>query len=393
MAEFFKKEYKHAFKRGNKVWVQGVVKEQPYHRMSTGKEFSKANMNYVEKNWDSLIIESFQSQLSAFEREGMLTLDEYAVLSFEQNKSNRRFYTTAGHNQKYEKFISPLMGSKKLDELKVRDVKLWYNYLVENVNSHHYATDIKAVLSTILTDAMEDEYIDKNVVKNTRFPKKSSFKNEGTGEVDPFTLDEVNTLIENAEGQFKNILTFQFFTGARPGEMIALKWEDINFHSKYIHIQRTRQALRNPETEKYELGPTKTGENRKVTMLPIVEAALREQYKKTGLKGGFVFLTISGEPYMRNDGLGKRQWKSLLKRCLMDHKIFYQTRHSFASIFLSQGEDLAWISKVMLGHATIQTTLKYYAKYIKQKDVVRGAFLSNERTSNVQDEKLSSESA
>lgn len=393
MAKFFNKEYKHAFPRGNKIWVKGSIDGNPHKKIATGKEYSRSNMNWVEKNWDKLFREHYSQIQVEQRRSKMLSLNEYAALSFEQNEASRRFYTTSAHKQKLRDYISPRLGSKKLDEIKVGDVKSWYGYLVENVNSHKYATDIKAVLSTILTDAMEDEYIDKNVVKNTRFPKKDNFKNDGVDEIDPFTLDEVNTLIENAEGQFKNILTFQFFTGSRPGEMIALKWEDINFHSKTIHIRRTRQGIRNPETETYDLGPTKTGESRNVTMLPIVEEALREQYKKTGLKGGFVFLTIRNEPYMRHDGLGKRQWKDLLKRCLMEHKIFYQTRHTFASVFLSEGEDLAWISKVMLGHATIQTTLKYYAKYIKQKDVVRGKFLAKKWTKSEQFDKLSSESA
>ncbi len=393
MAKFFNKEYKHAFPRGKVIWVKGSIDGNPHKKITTGKEYSRANMNWVEKNWDNLFREYYANLQAEQKRDAMLTLDEYADLSFAQNESSRRFYTTSGHKQKYEKFISPVLGHRKLDEIRVSDIKLWYGYLTKNVNSHKYATDIKAVLSTILTDAMEDEYTNRNVVKNTRFPKKSSFKNDGLNEIDPFTLDEVNTLIRNAKGQFQNILTFQFFTGSRPGEMIALKWEDVNFHSKTIHIRRTRQGIVNPETKKYELGPTKTGEKRTVDMLPVVEEALRDQFKKTGLKGEFVFLSQNGEPYMRPDGLGKRQWKSLLKICLMDYKIFYQTRHTFASMFLSEGEDLAWISKVMLGHATIQTTLKYYAKFIKQNNVVRGAFLAKKWTKSEQSDNLVSESA
>jgi len=88
---------------------------------------------------------------------------------------------------------------------------------------------------------MEDELIDKNVVGSVRFPKKSAFKNEGTVKIDPFTLDEVRTLIDNATGFFRNIITFQFFTGIRPGEMIALRWEDVNFSSNKITICRQRQ--------------------------------------------------------------------------------------------------------------------------------------------------------
>ena len=384
MVKLFNKNYKHAYKRGNTVWVKGSTDEKPFHRMSTGKVFSKANMNWAEKNWESEIRDFHQSKLSLSEREGIPTLDEYAALSFVQQRANRRFYITDMYKRQYRDFIAPIFGSRKIDELKVGEIKDWYGYLIEHVNTHKYASNIRAVFSTILTDAIEDEFIDKNVVKNARFPKKDKFKNIGSEEVDPFTLEEVQTMIDNATGQFKNLITFQFFTATRPGEMIALQWSDINFESRTIKIKRSRQSVPNPETKVNELGPTKTGLHRSVTMLPKVEAALREQFKLTGLKDGFVFLTMHGEPYMDTDGLRKRQWSNLLKRCLIDDRTFYQTRHTFASIFLSEGEDLAWISKVMLGHTQIETTLRYYAKYIKGKEVVRGKFLLDERTNNVQ---------
>lgn len=386
MAEFFNKQYEHAYPRNNTVWIKGTIDSQPHARISTGKTFSKTNMNWAEKNWRELLVDHFEKKKTNLERSKIPTLDEYAKSSFEQQKANRRFYTTSSHLRKYEMYIAPHFGAMKLDEIRVSHIKKWYSTLIDEVNTHKYANDIRSVFSVILNDAIEDEYIDKNVVKNARFPKRDNFKNKGISEIHPFTLDEVMTLIKEADGQFKNILTFQFFTGSRPGEMIALTWKDVNFHSKTMRIRQTRQTVPNPDSGVNELGPTKTGYERTIDMLPIVEEALRNQYRLTGLKGGFVFLTSQGVPYMDTDGLRKRQWRNLLKRCLIDDRIFYQTRHTFASVFLSQGEDLAWISRIMLGHTTIATTLKYYAKYIKEKDVVRGAFLQNERTNTVQTE-------
>ncbi len=388
MAKFFNKEYKHAYRRGDMVWVQGQIIGQKYHRLSTGKKFSKANMNYAEKHWDEILFEFFSSREEKLSRDNMPTLDTYAKKSFEMNKASRKFYTTDKYEYLYERFISPKLGSKKIDKINASDIKLWYGYLVETINAHEYASKVKAVLSTILSDAMEDELLDKNIVKNIRFPKKSYFKNDGKEEINPFTLEEVQTIIANAPEPFNNIFTFQFFTGARPGEMIALRWEDVNFLSKKIHIRHNRQRDKNPDTGQQELGTTKTGAARTIDMLPIVEAALKRQYKLTGLKSDFVFPALDGQPYMRHDGIAKRQWKATLKRSLLDFRNFYQTRHTFASMFLSKGEDLAWVSKVMLGHANIQTTLKYYARFIKEKDVIRGAFLLDERTMNVQSENL-----
>jgi integrase len=393
MAKFFNKEYILAYERNKMVWVKGSIANHPYHRMSTGKKFSRANMNWAEKNWEQILRDNFERKASMYDREKIPTLDEYAMVSFAMNEGSRKFYTTNRYKSLYVNHIAPVLGAKKLDEIKVRDIKYWYTHLVKTINAHEYASSVKIVLSGILRDAMEDELIDKNVVGSVRFPKKSAFKNEGTVKIDPFTLDEVRTLIDNATGFFRNIIIFQFFTGIRPGEMIALRWEDVNFNSDKITICRQRQDEKNPDSGECELGPTKTGTTRRIDMLPIVKDALKEQYKLTGLKDGFVFLSTNGEPYMDHEGLAKRQWKTLLKRCLMDYRNFYQTRHTFASIFLSEGEELAWVSNVMLGHKNIGTTLKYYATFIKKRDVTRGAFLNNERTQSVHENNLLAQSS
>ena len=386
MAKFFNKKYAHAYERNGMVWVKGTVLGQKFHRKSTGKRFSKANMNWAEKNWIQVLEEHFSSKAFMYEREAVPTLDEYAEVSFSMNEGSRKFYVTSKYKGIYHRHISPVLGQKKIDDIKVGDIKQWFTHLTKSINAHEYASKINSVLSGILTDAMEDEYVDRNITKSVRFPKKMHFRNEGKIEINPFTLEEVDTLIENAEGFFRNIITFQFFTGTRPGEMIALRWEDVNWHSKKIQIRRQRQDEKNPDTGHCELGPVKTGNAREIDMLPIVEEALKDQYRLTGLKDGFIFLSTKGKPYMDHEGLAKRQWKALLKRSLMDYRNFYQTRHTFASVFLSEGDELAWVSKVMLGHETIQTTLKYYARYIKDRDVERGKFLKRERTQSVHED-------
>ncbi len=203
---------------------------------------------------------------------------------------------------------------------------------------------------------------------------------------DPFSLEDVYKLIETAEGQFKNILKLMFFTGMRPGEMVTLRWQDIDWNDEIIHIRRGNNSSQ-------KIGTTKTGVARKSTLLPIVAAALREQYKMTGLQGGFVFLTKDGERYKNYDTFRKTHWKNLLIRTGHSYRKFYQTRHTFASIMLSEGEDIIWVSKVMLGHSEVATTYKFYAKYMKSKDKKHAAFLDDKRTSSVHNLNLKSESA
>ncbi len=102
------------------------------------------------------------------------------------------------------------------------------------------------------------------------------------------------------------------------------------------------------------------------------------------MKAGFIFLTQSGDRYQDYDFLRDHHWKNLLRRSGFDYRSLYQTRHSFASMMLQAGEDIAWVSQKMLGHSEIATTLKYYAKYVKQKNEKHASFLYDERRTNVQ---------
>lgn len=69
-----------------------------------------------------------------------------------------------------------------------------------------------------------------------------------------------------------------------------------------------------------------------------------------------------------------RYWKLLLKRINITYRNPYQMRHTFASMMISNGEDILWVSK-MLGHTTSAMTLNKYARYIENKDKKRGTFL------------------
>jgi len=119
---------------------------------------------------------------------------------------------------------------------------------------------------------------------------------------------------------------------------------------------------------------------------------LAEQYKLTGLQGGFIFLAQDGGRYKTYDTFRKYHWKNLLIRMGYSYRKFYQTRHTFASIMLSEGEDIIWVSNIMLGHSEVATTYKFYAKYIKSKNKKHADFLNVERTNNVQDINLKLES-
>lgn len=400
MAEFFKKEYHNAYKRGDTVWLKGKIKGHPYHRMSTGKTFSKVSMNYVEKHWEEILQAHFEKQKSLAERAKKMSIAELMPMSLEAALETASEGTIKDYTRTLNKHVIPIFGNYKPDEITVGLFKTFQKDLrVKSILARKTILNVRAAFNCIYRYAIDEEIVDKNPIVLVPTPSSKlfvHFDEDGVAvnhkgeliadDVNPFNLEDVWKLIDAAEGQFKNILTILFFTGMRLGEMVTLKWDDVDWENNNIHIQRANKS-------NGKIGRPKNGKTRKIDVLPPVRIALEKQFKTTGLKRGFVFIAQDGGRYAKYDTFRKYHWKNLLIRAGYDHRVLYQTRHTFASIMLKEGEELSWVSKVMLGHSEITTTLKYYAKYIPDVSKKRATFLDDERTNNVQNLNLKSGSA
>lgn len=177
---------------------------------------------------------------------------------------------------------------------------------------------------------------------------------------EPFNLDEIQSLIKEAQGILRSYLIVAFFTGARTSEILGLKCSDLDFEECEIHLQRTKQGDRVREG-------LKTSLYRFIDMLPIVKNELQNLTINLK-KDDFVFS-------VRSEKL-RKDFKALCKELNIKERRLYDTRHSFASVMLSKGEEPMWVGVRMLGHSTLTTTYKYYAKYLPKKISARANFLN-----------------
>ncbi len=182
--------------------------------------------------------------------------------------------------------------------------------------------------------------------------------------IEPFSLEEVKTIIENAPSlRLKAFLTVAFLTGMRTGEQLALTWEDIDFNEKKIVINKSLN----------ELGTITTPKNkpsvREVDLLEPVEKILKELQASEPENKKFVFISMP-----KRTTMFQRAFRSLLKALNLKDRKLYTTRHTFASLMLSQGEEAMWVSKT-LGHKDLNTTYKTYSHYIPKQDKERAKFL------------------
>ncbi len=182
--------------------------------------------------------------------------------------------------------------------------------------------------------------------------------------IEPFSLEEIKTLIENAPSlRLKAFLMAAFFTGMRTGEQLALLWEDIDFNEKKIVINKSLN----------ELGQITTPKNkpsiREIDLLEPVAKILKELKESEPANKKFIFISMP-----KRSTMFQRAFRSLLRALNLKERKLYTTRHTFASLMLSQGEEAMWVSKT-LGHKDLNTTYKTYSHYIPKQDKERAKFL------------------
>ncbi|MGN8519986.1 site-specific integrase [Helicobacter pylori] len=239
----------------------------------------------------------------------------------------------------------------------------------ESVTNYHNNAFKKYKKNTLISlNALLKSFLE--FCENERFLEKSPYyaitlKNALTAKaIDPFSLEEIKSLIENAPSlRLKAFLAVAFFTGLRTGEQLVLLWSDVDFKNKKINIDKSLNlsgAITSPKNK-----PS----IREVDLLEPVEKILKELKASEPANKKMIFLSI---PKRTQDF--QIMFKKLLKALNLKDRKLYTTRHTFASLMLSMGEEAMWVSKT-LGHKDLNTTYKTYSHYIPKQEKERAKFL------------------
>ncbi|WQZ68013.1 site-specific integrase [Helicobacter pylori] len=194
---------------------------------------------------------------------------------------------------------------------------------------------------------------------------KVTMKNAKDGEkINPFSLNEIKAILKSASDlRLRAFLTTAFFTGLRTGEQLALLWSDIDFENKKINIDKSLNLSGVITT------PKNKPSIREVDLLEPVEKILKELKASEPANKKMIFLSV---PKRTQDF--QLMFKKLLKALNLKDRKLYTTRHTFASLMLSQGEEAMWVSQT-LGHKDLNTTYKTYSHYMPQQEKERAKFL------------------
>lgn len=270
--------------------------------------------------------------------------------------------------------IIPAIGALKLDKLTTPDVQRMLNDLAKQGNVKANETtkqglaprsvrNVHATLRQALNTAIKWGLVSRNVAEGAAIPKAEKPNRRS------LTPKEARSFLEAVRGTRLGALYWvALLLGLRQGEILGLKWENVDFEEGLIIVDGAVQRQKQEEgTSKLVHVSTKTAAGQRVLPLPDVLAdilkahlAQQDEERKHDLwrEHGYVFASEVGTP-LEAQNLIHRSFKPALQRAKLPNLPFHALRHSAATLLLSLGVNTNTVSAI-LGHTSAGFTLSTY---------------------------------
>lgn len=282
--------------------------------------------------------------------------------------SNIRFNTRRNYNERYEKNIKPLIGDMPLKKIKPLHCQNVLNQMSSKY-SNSVIEQTRLVMRMMFDSAVENELLIKN-------PVTKSVKCTGGRKAKAMralTIEEQKLFLETIKGTSNyNQYAFLLQTGLRTGELIGLRWTDVDFKKRVLHIRRTMEYRHS--TGEWKVGEPKTKNS--VRDVPLTQEAIsilkdqKEKLKSITIKSS-EFTDII---FLRKDGAPE-------KNSTYDSNLFYYCdkvgierfsmhvlRHTFATRCIESGMRPKTL-QMILGHSNIGVTMNLYVHVTDEEKV------------------------
>ena len=307
---------------------------------------------------EALAYAEAQNRLYAFDGDGTPMSDYLAGWLADQRHlrdSTRLSY--AGH---VDRFLTPTLGEVDLERLTVLDIQVAYDHLRKDGISEALLKRVHATLSSALTSAVRQGLIPLNPAATLRPSTLLSYQAR------VWTRHEAARFLEaTAADPLAPLWRLALVTGLRRGEILGLRWRDVDLERGFVTVTQTRTAV----AGRVIVGPPKSRRGRRrvaIDARTVVALALYRRQKAqefqralTEFTGNVLVFNLA----FLDEGIPPA-WLSRRMRTLCDkHGLprirFHDLRHTSATLGLASGESLAAVS-ARLGHSSLTTTADLY---------------------------------
>jgi integrase len=348
-------------KRGNK-WsftvdigkdpVTGKRKQKTVSGFKTKKEAEAACNELLNQLNKGYYIENTNQTFAEYLEEW---LNDYAKTKVKP--STFKNYKNAVYGR-----IIPALGQLKLKELKLYHGQKFINTLVEEGKSSSYVLFIYRILHTALEQAVKLEKIPRNPFDGVENPKLIREKKK------TWSIEEIQRFLHVAKLDspiYYICFLLAIHTGMRKGEVLGLRWQDIDFEQKRLSVNQSLVMVQN----QYIISDLKTtSSNRVISLDDIVIAELKrhkvmQNQQKLLLGGGYEDndLVCANEfGRFLSPGMVNHRMKEICEKAGVPYIRFHDLRHTHATLLLKLGENVKVVSE-RLGHSSVKMTLDVYS--------------------------------
>ncbi len=282
----------------------------------------------------------------------------------DSDQGSVRTSTYERHEQIVRLHLKPALGRVKLSKLSPAHLQGLYREKLDSGLSSATVQKIHTVLHKALAQALKWNMMARNAADAVKAPRPAP------KEMHPLSPDESRKLMEAASGdKLEALYVLAVHTGMRQGELLALKWEDVDLNEGVIRIRRTLMR----SGGRISLGEPKTkGSRRPVHLTGAAVEALRnhlerqlvdiEQLGDRYRDNGLVFTSEVGT-LINPTNLRRRSFAPLLEKAGLPQIRFHDLRHTCATLLLSRNVHPKYVQE-LLGHATVAITLDTYSHVI-----------------------------
>jgi integrase len=281
------------------------------------------------------------------------TFDDFASGLWKHYLGNKRVKpsTVYTYDSMLDKHLIPAFGTMPLSQITTMDVTDFFSNAQKKV-APKYALNLYALLNTMFDVAVQHDLIVKSPVRRMLHRPQHEPKEKPV-----LSGEQVNKVIEAIPSQYQPLVVVAALTGMRVGEILALKWQDIDLDAKKLTVKHSlwRGQLGTPKTKASK-------KTRNLSQLLVDAFRVQQRISEFTQPDDFVFARRDGSPY-DPDGVRENVLYPALNAAGIERKPrqhgFHLFRHFCGSIVYDKTGDIR-LAKDALAHSRIATTSDIY---------------------------------
>lgn len=346
-------------------------------RDANGKQKIKAVYGKTEKEVKKLLKEA-KAEIAKYSNTNLPKIT-FSELLLDWQTTIKKYELKPSSYDRLEQTIScniiPLIGYLQISALTPQDIQQFINTLTDK--GYAYSTIKKAynAVNASLKMAVERDYIRKTPCVGIKLPKQIQ---KQKSDIEFFNDVEVETIVKAATSKYKTgryvykhgyAIVLLLNTGMRVGELLALKWQNVDFQNRQIYVSETRGQIIDRDDkadQKYIMADRSTKTQSSCRYIPINQKSQEalNYFKDLGYENPYVMANSDSSVATYRNLF--RVLSNILDAHNINHGSLHTLRHTFATRLFKNGVDIKVISE-LLGHSDVSITYNIYTHVIQEQ--------------------------